>query len=105
MSGAAAQKIDRAQIGVAFASGFFIWADIASRNAAHAGGGTPKRRYLELRPPASCTDHRVHQISHTHQPYGSAEQLLAPTDWLPALLRTAKPHEGTDVSTDAMAIR
>lgn len=31
----------------------------------------------------------------------AAEQLLATTDWLPSLLRTAKPQDRVDVSTDA----
>lgn len=31
----------------------------------------------------------------------AAEQLLAPTDWLPSLLRTAKPQDRADASTDA----
>ena len=31
----------------------------------------------------------------------AAEQLLAATDWLPSLLRTAKPQERADASSDA----
>ncbi len=31
----------------------------------------------------------------------AAEQLLAPTGWLPSLLRTGKPEDRTDASTDA----
>jgi ParB family chromosome partitioning protein len=31
----------------------------------------------------------------------AAEQLLAATDWLPALLRTVKPQAQSEVSTDA----
>lgn len=31
---------------------------------------------------------------------GAAEQLLAATDWLPVLLRTAKPHEQAEAAKD-----
>ncbi|MHC2473753.1 hypothetical protein ACVJF0_004730 [Bradyrhizobium elkanii] len=31
----------------------------------------------------------------------AAEQLLAPTDWLPSLLRTASPQGATDLQSEA----